>query len=139
MRPSVISVWLVLLLATGCMSQLNEIERSLWDAVRNDDVNLVKQLLENGTDAKASEYYGETALMQAARYGSERMVELLIPVSDVKATDRYGTTAIMDAARFGTNKMVELLLPGSDAKASNNNGFTLLMHLSKWSSCKNWG
>ena len=118
MRSSIISAWLILLSATACISQVNDYYL-LEDAIVKDDVNLLKQLLNNGTNAKAANKDGWTALMKAARYGTEKMVELLIPVSDVKATNEDGDSALMLAAERGTDKIVELLLPGSDAKAAN--------------------
>merc|ERR1719319_987841 len=112
MRSSIISAWLVLLSATACISQVNDYNL-LEDAIVKDDVNLLKQLLNNGTNAKAANKDGWTALIKAASDGTEKMVELLIPVSDVKATIKYGYSALMFATRYGTEKMVELLIPVS--------------------------
>ena len=100
MRSSIISVWFVLLSATACMSKLNEIERSLWDAVRNDDVNLVKQLLENGTDAKTGNSDGLTLLMYLSKSSGrlnnrKQILELVLPESDPIAADNEGNTALM--------------------------------------------
>ena len=63
-------------------------------AVLNNDVDLVKRLLANGADAKATSNYGYTALMIAAKNGNNEMVEILLPKSDVKAADTYGYTAL---------------------------------------------
>ena len=141
MGSSIISAWLVLLSATACISQVRLFSDYsdyylLEDAILKDNVNLLKQLLDNGTDAKAISYDGETALYHAARFGTQKIVELLIPVSDVKATYNNGDTALMRAAEHGTDKIVELLLPGSDAKAASKYGFTALMLATRWGTDK---
>jgi len=68
MKSSILSAWLVLLSATVCMSKVNLWRSPLWQAVRNDDLNLVKQLLENGTDVKASTDEGLTLLMYLSKW-----------------------------------------------------------------------
>ena len=40
------------------MSKVNLWPSKLWRAIDNDDLNLVKQLLENGTDVKSSDNKG---------------------------------------------------------------------------------
>ena len=56
----------------------------LIKAVRSNNVNLVKRLLESGVDAKATNSYRQTALMLAAWSGDGELVELLLPKSDVQ-------------------------------------------------------
>ena len=83
-------------------------------------MDLIKHLLRNGADAKATNNRGETALMYAARKGDDRMVKILLPMSDAKAVvPNYGYTALMLAARYGSVEMVKRLLPKSDPKATN--------------------
>ena len=92
----------------------------LIDAVRRNDVDLIKHLLRNGANAKATNNRGETALMFAARKGDNKMVEILLPMSDAKAVvPNYGYTALMLAAKYGSVEMVKRLLPKSDPKATN--------------------
>ena len=78
-------------------------------AVNKNDVDLVKHLLANGADAKATNYYGMTALMYAALGANEESVKLLLPKSDAKATDNYGLTALDYAKSRGNNQIVQLL------------------------------
>merc|ERR1711935_698679 len=87
------------------------------NAARYNNVDLVKSLLDSGLDAKATHYFGLSALMWAAKYGYDKSVELLLPFSDAKATTNFGYSALMLAAEHGYDKSVELLLPFSDAKA----------------------
>ena len=91
----------------------------LINAVRRNDVDMIKRLLRNGADAKATNNNGETALMFAARKGDNRMVEILLPMSDAKAVPNSGYTALMLAAKYGSVEMVNRLLPKSDPKTTN--------------------
>ena len=99
--------------------QQQQFPNPLINAVRRNDVGLIKRLLSNGVDAKATNNDGETALMFAARKGDNKMVEILLPKSDAKAVSNSGYTALMLAAKYGNIKIVERLLPKSDPKATN--------------------
>ena len=101
-------------------------EEQLRGAAIINNVDLVKSLLESGVDAKATNIFGLSALMYAARYGNDKVVVLLLPKSDVQATDNQGASALMFAAENGFVKSVDLLLPRSDPKASNKQGYTAL-------------
>ena len=130
MKASVIST--ILLLATATRIQkangASSGEEQLWEAAISNNVDLVKSLLESGVDAKATNNAGESALMLAAYYGNDKVVELLLPKSDAKATNNIGETALMWAAGSGNAKSVELLLPKSDPKATEKwNGWSALM------------
>merc|ERR1711935_338446 len=103
------------------------------NAARYNNVDLVKSLLDSGLDAKATHYFGLSALMWAAKYGYDKSVELLLPFSDAKATSNSGYSALMLAAEHGYYKSVELLLPLSDAKATTNSGYSALMVATQWS------
>ena len=145
MRATVIYAWFVLLSIIACIQKINcDYDESdlfesgydygdtpLQDAVRKNGLDLVKTLLANGNDVKATNYAEETALMIAATHGSAKMIDLLIPNFDVKAANKYGFTALMYAAMSGNEKSVEMLLPNSDVKATNNEGYTALMYAAR--------
>ena len=128
MKAFVISARLLLLATTACLQKVNGASSAtpLMIAVRENNLDVLKSLLANGVDAKATNNYGLSALMLAANYGNDNMVKILLPKSDIKATDGYEMSALMYAARFGNKKSVELLLPKSDVKARNNDGQTAL-------------
>jgi ankyrin repeat protein len=71
----------------------------------------------------------QEALMLAARYGHQSIVELLIANGvDVHATDKHGWTALMYAARHGHQPIVKLLIAnGAVVNATNSQGWTALM------------
>jgi len=138
MKSYIISAWILLLATTACIQKvigqghgayIGEVTQvtPLMRATSNNDVDLVKQLLANGADAKAANSNGITALMIAAEYGTTQMVEILLPKSDAKAKEKYGNTALMYAAKWGNDHMVRILLPKSDAKARNCIGYSALM------------
>ena len=135
MKATVTYAGFVLLSIIICLQKVNgnySLNSPLQVAVINNNVDLVKYLLANDNDVKATDKYGEygeTALMIAASYqGFAEMLELLLPYSDVKATNKWGSTALMYAAKKGNEKAVELLLPNSDVKATNYRGETALMY-----------
>jgi ankyrin repeat protein len=97
-------------------------------AVENNDIMMVKLLLESGADAGFFAFDGTTPLMMAARAGNFEMVQLLYtPWLDLNAQDRRGFTAIHYAARSGCCRTIEfLLLKGADVNARTANGTTPL-------------
>ena len=110
MNSYVISACFLLLATTASIRKVNcSGDTSLIYAVRRNDVDLIKRLLRNGADAKATNDRGETALMFAARKGN----------SDAKAVPNSGYTALMLAAKYGSVEMVKRLLPKSDPKTTN--------------------
>ena len=138
MRSFVVSAWLLLFATAEYVPKVNGAlgDTPLIKAVNWNNLELVKRLLDNGADAKATNSYGNTALMSAAVYGTNELVELLLPKSNAKATNNNGRSTLMYAAYRGRNKMVELLLPKSDAKATENDGYTALMYAAKYGSYK---
>jgi ankyrin repeat protein len=124
MNSYIIPTWLLLVATTASIQKANckRSDTPLINAVRRNNVDLIKRLLRNGADANATNNNGETALMFAARKGDDEMVEILLPKSDAKAVPNSGYTALMLAAKYGNVKMVERLLPKSDPKATNCTG-----------------
>ena len=78
------------------------------------------------TDFHGDQIKKKSKMADSAEYGTEKSVELLIPVSDPKATDKWGYTALMQAAMKGNVKSLELLLSVSDIKARDKHGKTAL-------------
>ena len=88
MRFFFIPAWLLFLLlgTTSYISKVNGApgDTPLIRAVRKNNLDLVKRLLDNGADAKATSNSGYTALMFAAKFGTEKMLKLLLPMSNAK-------------------------------------------------------
>ena len=128
MKASLISTWIFLLATAAYIQKVNGESdwTPLMKAVKKNDMDMVKNLLDSGADAKATDHYEWSALMMAAYYRNDKMVKLLLPMSDAKATNRFGYTALMYAVMSGNDKSVELLLPKSDVAATNKWGYTAL-------------
>jgi ankyrin repeat protein len=102
-------------------------DAKLIDAVRSNDLNQVRTLLNNGANPNASG--GMTALMYAAQNGHLETAKLLIDKgADVNAKD-YGMTALMYAAQNGHLEIANLLIDeGADVNAQERDeGMTALM------------
>ncbi|OBT77083.1 hypothetical protein VF21_02890 [Pseudogymnoascus sp. 05NY08] len=90
--------------------------------------DIVKVLLENGTDAMLPDETGRTALSWAAEEGHMAVVMLLLEKgAEVESKDNDGQTPLSFAAAKGHLKMVKLLLEkGADIESKDNDGQTPL-------------
>lgn len=107
-------------------------------AVRGNNIEVVKQLIENGADPNEKDLYGATAFHFAAKEGYVNIVKLLIEKgADVSIKVNYdddesGTppseTGLMLASRNGHTDVMQLLLAakGVDVNDQNVRGSTAL-------------
>jgi tetratricopeptide (TPR) repeat protein len=88
----------------------------------------VELLLSKGADLTAEDYFGDTALNEAAGQGHKDVVELLLNKgAEVNAKDKKGSTPLYDAALEGRKDVVELLLSkGAEVNVKNKDGRTPL-------------
>jgi cytohesin len=110
-------------------------DKSIHTAVRDGNIEAVKQYLDAGTDVNAKDENGVTPLHQAAFYGQKEVVELLIAKgADVNAKEEDGWTPLHFAAESapwqltrGHKEVAELLIAaGADVNARDNWGRTPL-------------
>jgi uncharacterized protein len=103
----------------------------LIDAVKNQDQQTARKLLENRSHVNVNESDGEgmTALLWAAHQGEADMVKCLIEAgANVKAATRFGNTALHEAATLGDADIIRALLKaGADPNAVRSEGDTPLM------------
>ena len=99
-----------------------------WAAIR-DDLDLARDLVAAGADARAANRYGVVPLSLACSNGSGPMVELLLAAgADPAARLAGGETPLMVAARAGVLGPVRVLLArGVDPDARERHGQTALM------------
>jgi uncharacterized protein len=106
-------------------------------AVRGDDVEMVRLLLQAGADAKVANRYGIRPLGLAATNGSAEAIKLLLQAGadPNAAVSDGGETALMAAARTGRVEPLRLLLDrGADVNAHETEyGETALM----WAASEN--
>ena len=96
---------------------------SFLSALRNNDIDAVRQFLSNGTDINAKDEFGDiTPLLIAGR--SKEMFELLIANgADVNAQLGNGWTLLHETARFGNIETAELLIAnGADVNSKVDTG-----------------
>src|SRR5215468_2046552 len=75
------------------------ITADLVTAIRNADVRVVRQLLDNGADVNARDAEGNTPLLLASFYASPECLKLLIEKGvDVNAANKAGATPLIRAA-----------------------------------------
>ncbi|XP_071143283.1 uncharacterized protein [Mytilus edulis] len=106
---------------------MGEWNRELVIAARDGNVNYLMLCLENGADIEYK-WYGDTALMWAARKGHLKVTHVLLgSACDKEAIDAAGWTAFMLAAIEGHLKVTQLLLErGCNRMAAGNDGRTAL-------------
>ncbi len=107
------------------LTEASEPPMSIQEATAIGDVNLVKTLLDSGTDVESvDEDYLKTALHRAAISGHKEVAELLLTEgADVNAIDWFRYTPLHYAAEKGRTEIAELLIAkGADVNDKNNDG-----------------
>lgn len=124
------------LLAAGALVNLKSSPRTikisrtgataLITASVNDNVDVVRLLLENGADVNECDADGETALLHAAKGGDPRLVDLLLRSrAELEMKDKYGRTSLMVAAIHNNRDAVRTLLAhGANRKATDKAGLS---------------
>jgi len=106
----------------------------IYYAIENNDIELVKERIKQGTDIECRGYMDRgTPLMAAAEYGRPQIVRELIKAGvDVNAEDWGGRTVLMNAARKGCAETFNLLIEnGADIFKRDELGVPLL-HYAIW-------
>jgi uncharacterized protein len=101
----------------------------LIDAVKKSDAKLVRSLIAQHIDAKATEPDGTTALHWAVQRDNVEIVDILLTAgADAKAANRYNITPLSLACMNGGAAVIERLLKaGADANGISEEGQTALM------------
>src|SRR3990167_8105055 len=103
-------------------------DNRLIDAVRNNNDQLVQQLLGEGINPDNQDLWGFTALILAAYSNNPDMVEILLAANaDPNIQNKDGSTALIVAAQRDNLDMFEALLAANaDPNIQGNNGYTPL-------------
>lgn len=100
-------------------------DNTLRDAIKNNNVKLVEELIDEGADVSQVDKYGATPLYIAAEEGQSHVAELLLDRgADVnQARTNNGKTPLWVAAENGQLDVAKLLLDrGADINLANTNG-----------------
>ncbi len=131
-RSPITALLVASLTLAGC--QRARPDTPLTIAAAEDRADDVRALLLRGIAVDATDRYGWTALMWAARTGSLETMKVLIDGgADVDARDHWinGWTPMMHAIHKGRTEAVRLLIGhGADVNKAAPNGMTALMHAS---------
>ena len=101
----------------------------LVDAVAEQNLAVVRLLLEEGVDVNTARADGATALLWVAHWDDRETVDLLLRAgANVNAADDHGVTPLARACVNASEPTVTLLLEaGADPNATQTNGLTPLM------------
>jgi ankyrin repeat protein len=102
---------------------------NLIDAVIDNDLPKVKELIASGADVNFQNGYKMTALITASRRGYLEIVkELITAGANPNLQNKCGETALMLASKEGyINIMRELLAGGADVNLKDDYGITALI------------
>ena len=100
-----------LLLFAGCSHKNTPETDALLRAARDGKVDTVKELLTTpGIDVNATDERGDTALIEAARFGHDHVARALLAAgANPKARDKDGKTPLMIAVAGGHDDVVAVL------------------------------
>ena len=105
-------------------------KKELFRMIGEDNVNELKQFLEQGVDTDVKSKYGYcSALIRAAWNGRTDCVRVLLQYNaNIEAKDVDGETALIVATKFGNTECMQLLLQGGvNVEATAIDGTTALI------------
>jgi ankyrin repeat protein len=118
----------------GIYKSKHDPNNQLEKAVRNNDVETARSLLDQGIDPNYHQQYRPTLLFLACIDGHREMAKLLLDKgADINYSDPHdGETAIFVAVVFHREEVVQLLLSkGADLTVKGRDGFTVLERAKK--------
>jgi ankyrin repeat protein len=109
-----------------------DILKNEWfNAIYNNDINKVKELIKNGIDINIQNYKGETALIIISTYENIEIFEILLNQRDININiqECRGYTPLMRTVLFKNFKEFNILLkrPDIDINIKNKFNQTVLM------------
>jgi len=114
-----------------------ELDQRLIRAAKDNDVELVRELIAAGGNVKAKDSLEDSAFLYAGAEGFNEILELTIENgADVESLNRYGGTALIPASEHGHIQTVKILIDaGVPLDHVNDPGWTALQEavlLSDW-------
>ena len=115
---------------TGYTPIYFNINNELFEAIGNNDLDKVQQLIEIGANVNAVDKGGQTAVNSAIQHQTIEILNFLIDKgANVNASDRSGKTSLMYASQYSTNPdiLLALIENSADVNAIDKDGMTPLM------------
>lgn len=92
----------------------------IFQAIVNNDINRVKELLNSGVDVNATNRIQATPLMDAIYYGKYKIAKLLLQHPDIDVNKKEGSSTALDMAMYKEKfDLIELLLSRPDIDLSS--------------------
>ncbi|MEF9875182.1 MAG: ankyrin repeat domain-containing protein [Glutamicibacter sp.] len=106
----------------------DELDQRLIRAAKDDDVELVRELIAAGGDVNAKDDLEDSTFLYAGAEGFNEVLELALENgADVESLNRYGGTALIPASEHGYVETVKMLIEaGVPLDHVNNPGWTAL-------------
>jgi len=119
-----LSVLMLMLVSSSLASQQSKLDDKAKKAIRNSNVTMLANWLENGGDINKTTKNGNTLLILASKIGDKPTIDFLLSKqTKVNYQNEVGATALMLAAKYGHDHVVEMLLDeGADPTLTNNSG-----------------
>lgn len=110
----------------------------LHDAVKQNDLGLVKRLLYIGINKEEQDNYGDTPLILASTLGFERIARVLIfSGANIQSVNKYGNTALHQAVFHEHLAVINVLLNArASLETKNIENVTPIDAASSWLSSK---
>ena len=110
-------------------SDMNEYHSDWREAMRDGDVERVREWIQSGGKVNKINKYGLTPLMEASKNNRVAVVELLLDSrADIDKANKNGVTALMEATEMSNIAVVKLLLDrGADPNKATSGGNTALI------------
>ena len=104
--------------------------KALFDALKKEDINKIKELFASGVDVNTVDNCKQTPLMKAAtKPGNKELFDFILKSGgNVKAKDNFGSSALyLSACKDNVYAMEALIKAGADINEKNNGGNTQYM------------
>ena len=127
MKKILLVVLAVILNSHVALAESNFLNSDWWETATVADV---QKEISNGEKVNAVTWYGNTALMFAARRSSAEVIKVLINTgADINAKNKSGETALKYAVKSVSPEVVKVLVDaGADVNAKDREGRTVLMY-----------
>ena len=113
----------------------DELNKDLLEAVKNNDIGKVSELIDDGADLSVIEEKGfkRNSLIIATEEGNKKMVSLLVEKgANINGKSGTGTIAIIESVKNGDLGMVKFLLDkGANINGTDSMGSTTLIKSSE--------